>query len=130
MHYFVLQIDMCLLMALILNTLHAAGVRRRHISKCHKIVKNLTNFKFRYYVWFHHTICIQISTNMPSIGSVIPEIAFDIWNIMKTKTLVHGLTIARVLCVNMFIGPFQIRISLYHCHCLIGGSRGGARVFW
>ena len=35
-------------------------------------------FNFRHHIWIHHEKCIKISTNMPTIGSVIPEIAFEI----------------------------------------------------
>ena len=82
---------MCLL-AFILNTLYTCGrrVQTTYYLKNHKIVKNLTNFRFRYYVWIHQAICIQLSTNMLSIGLVIPEIEFETWNFMKTKTLDHG----------------------------------------
>ena len=41
-----------------------------------KCSKNINILEFRDYIWNHHEKCIQISTNMPSIGLVIPEIVF------------------------------------------------------
>ena len=37
--------------------------------------KNSWNSNFRYHVWIQHNKCIQMSTNKPSIGSVVLEIA-------------------------------------------------------
>ena len=48
---------------------------RRQVRKNYKNVKIL---KFRDYIWNHHEKCIQMSTNMPSIGLVIAEICFEI----------------------------------------------------
>ena len=36
--------------------------------------KKIKFVNFHYQIWIHHEKCIQISTNMPSIGLVIPEI--------------------------------------------------------
>ena len=51
----------------------------QNIYKCSFQVKNVTHFvknvnivEFHYHIWNHHEKCIQISTNMPSIGIVIP----------------------------------------------------------
>ena len=41
-------------------------------------VKNVKNVEFHHHIWYHHEKCIQISTNMPGIGSVIREIAVKI----------------------------------------------------
>ena len=43
----------------------------------HKIIKNVKIQKFDYHIWNHHEKCIDLSTNMPSIGSVIYEIGFE-----------------------------------------------------
>ena len=45
--------------------------------KCLEIVKNFNILEFYNYIWNPHEKCIQISTSMPSIGLVIPEIAFE-----------------------------------------------------
>ena len=61
-----------------INAIHAAG-------KCRRQVKNLTNFvkndkivEFHDHIWNHHEKCIQRSTNMPGIGSLIREIDITI----------------------------------------------------
>ena len=33
--------------------------------------------EFHDHIWNHHDKCIQISTNMPSIGLVVPEITIE-----------------------------------------------------
>ena len=43
------------------------------------MVKKSRHFlQFRCHIWIHHEKYIQISTNMPGIGLVIREIAFEI----------------------------------------------------
>ena len=45
--------------------------------------------EFHDHIWNHHGICIEISTNMPGIGSVIREIAVKItemFTILLSKT--------------------------------------------
>ena len=39
-----------------------------------KFVQNVKIMELYDYIWYHHEKCIQISTNMPGIGLVIPEI--------------------------------------------------------
>ena len=39
-----------------------------------KFVKNVKMMEFHDHIWNHHEECIQISTNMPGIGSLIREI--------------------------------------------------------
>ena len=68
----------------LLNTYLAAGVYTSKISL--HFFKNLNSFKFDYHIWIHHGKCIQISTNMPSIGLEIPEIGVEIRNLRKPKT--------------------------------------------
>ena len=41
-------------------------------------VKNVKFVEFHDHIWNHHEKCIQISTNMPGIGSLIHEIAVQI----------------------------------------------------
>ena len=56
---------------------YAADVSRREQTtdpNFHKIVTNFEIIEFHYYFWNHHAHCIQISTNMPGIGSVSHEI--------------------------------------------------------
>ena len=47
-------------------------------TQCHKMLKNDNILEFGDCIWIDREKCIQISTNMPSIGVVIPEIAFAI----------------------------------------------------
>ena len=65
---------------LYLNTYHAAGVSRQR-----------ANQKWKYswiWWWYHREMCNQISTNMPSIGLVIPtETAFDILEYEENKNV-------------------------------------------
>ena len=57
------------------NAFHAAG-------ECRRQVKNLTTFVIFFEIvefhdhniWSHHVKCIQKSTNMPGVGSLIREI--------------------------------------------------------
>ena len=62
----------------VINAFHAAaGECRRQVKKLKIIVKNVEIVEFHYHIWNHHEKCIQISTNMPSIGLVIPEITCE-----------------------------------------------------
>ena len=58
------------------------------LGRCRRQIKNVTKKKiikiikiveFHYYIWIHHEKCFQISTNMPSIGSVNPERDLEFW---------------------------------------------------
>ena len=61
---------------------------RRQVKKCHKMFKkNVKIFKFHGYIWNQHGKCIQISTNMPSIGLVIHKITFKILRILDDKLM-------------------------------------------
>ena len=52
-----------------------------------KIVKTFNILKYCYHIWVHREKCIQISTNMPSVCSVNPEIGFEILKLFpKQKT--------------------------------------------
>ena len=44
-------------------------------NKITNICKNVEIVKVHDHIWNHHEKCIQLSTNMPGIGSVIREIA-------------------------------------------------------
>ena len=60
-----------------LNTYHAAGECRRQVKNITNFVKNVNIVELRYHIQNHHEKCIQTSTNMPSIGLVIPEITCE-----------------------------------------------------
>ena len=45
--------------------------------------QNVNIIEFNYYICNLHEECIRISTNMPGIGWVIPEIGFEVWEIHK-----------------------------------------------
>ena len=48
-------------------------------------VKNVKNVEFHDHIWNHHEKCIQMSTNMPGIGSLIRETAVYISDILESK---------------------------------------------
>ena len=48
----------------------------QHFQKCYNIFKNVTIVESGYYIWNHHKICVEISTDMP-IGLVNLEIGFE-----------------------------------------------------
>ena len=62
--------NVCLLT---LNAGPAAGECRRQTKNVIKFVKNCNILEFHDHIWNHHVKCIQISTNMPGIGSLIRE---------------------------------------------------------
>ena len=51
------------------NIFHAAGVRRQQVQNFPP-----KKIEFHGYIWNHCEKWIQISTNMPSIGSIFPDI--------------------------------------------------------
>ena len=63
------------------NAFHAAGECRRQLKNVSKFVKNIKILEFGHYIWNHCEKCIQISTNMPGIGSLICEIYVKITQI-------------------------------------------------
>ena len=53
---------------------------------------NVQIVEFHFYIWNHRGKCIQISPNMPGIGLVIHEIAFEILRILsKQKRFYIGM---------------------------------------
>ena len=48
------------------------------LKKCTNLVKNVKILEFHDLIWNHHEKCIQISTNMPGIGSLIRELDIKI----------------------------------------------------
>ena len=67
------------------NTYNAAGVSRRQDQNVTNCVKNVNILEFGYYIWNPYTKCIQKSPNMFGIGSLICEIAIEIWEIWESK---------------------------------------------
>ena len=61
-----------------INAFHAAGECRRQVNRITYFVKNVKIVEFHDHIWNHHEKCIQISTNMPGIGSLICEIILEI----------------------------------------------------
>ena len=59
----------------VISAFHAAGECRRQVKKLTNLVKNVNILEFHDNIWHHHEKYIQISTNMPNIGSLIREIA-------------------------------------------------------
>ena len=50
-----------------------------------KFLKNVKIIESHYHIRNHHEKCIQISTNMPSIGFVIPEITREMLDLLENK---------------------------------------------
>ena len=62
---------------------HAADLSRRHSTVFAKMFKNVNILEFGDDIRIHHEKCIEISTNMPSIGLEISEIAFEISEFLR-----------------------------------------------
>ena len=54
----------------------------------HNFPKIIKVIECHYYIWNHREKCFQISTNMPGIGSVISDIAFEMLIILRKQR--HG----------------------------------------
>ena len=83
---------------MLLNAFHVAGECRRQVTNLTKFVKNVEIVQFNYHIWNHSEECIQISTDMPGIGSLIREVAV---NISVISTMLFSKTNARVVSVNV-----------------------------
>ena len=68
------------------NTFHVEGVSRRQIKNFTTFSKNVKIAKFHYNIWTHYEKFLKISTNMPSIGSVILKIGFQMCEFEKIKS--------------------------------------------
>ena len=60
---------------MVINAFHAAGECRRQVKNLTNFVKNVKIMEFYDHIQNHNEQFIQISTNMPGIGSLIREIA-------------------------------------------------------
>ena len=69
-----------------INTYHAAGVSRRVVKHYPTLFKNVNILEFHDHIWNYLEKCIQKSTNMRSIGSLIREIDVNISEIWENKT--------------------------------------------
>ena len=49
------------------------------------MVKNIKIYWMSLLYWNHHEKCTQLSTNMPSIGLVIPNIGIGILNVLRKQ---------------------------------------------
>ena len=67
------------------NAFHAAGECGRQVKNETNFVKNVRIVEFHYHIWNHNEKCIQISTNMPGIGSFIREKAVEILEMWESK---------------------------------------------
>ena len=70
----------------LLNTFYASDVSRPHVKKLDFPPKKIKILEFGDYIWNHHEICIQISTNIPGIGLGIREIL----TILRNKSILYG----------------------------------------
>ena len=67
------------------NTYHAADESRRQVKCFINLVKNVNILEFHDHIWNHHEKYIEISTNMPSIGLVIPELTCEMLEFWENK---------------------------------------------
>ena len=79
------------------NAFHAAGECRRQGKNLTKFVTNVEIVEFHDHIWNHNEKCIQISTNMPGIGSLIREIVVKM---LELSTILLSKTKSRVVSVN------------------------------
>ena len=77
-------------------------------TKYHTIFKNVNILEFHDHIWNHHEKCIQKSTNMPIIGSLIREIDVHIlkiskqtFTLRKTKGRVLSIVLSRFARINL-----------------------------
>ena len=68
-----------------INAFHAAGECRRQVKQLINFVRKVKIVEFHDHIWNHNEKCIQISTNMPGIGSLIREIAVEISEMWESK---------------------------------------------
>ena len=75
----ILQLECTLLLAHgYANAFRAASEYRRQVKNVTNLEENVNIVEFNDHIWNRHEKCIQISTNMPSIGLVTPEITCGI----------------------------------------------------
>ena len=72
-------------MRVVINAFHAAGECRRQVKNVIKFVKNVEIVEFHDHIWNHNEKCIEISTNMPGIGSLIRELTVEISEMWESK---------------------------------------------
>ena len=63
------------------------GVSRRQVNNVTNCVQNVNILEFHVHIGNHHEKYIEISTNIPGIGSLIREIDVNIWG--KKHISVH-----------------------------------------
>ena len=68
-----------------LITYNVSDVKMASVPNFTKMFKNVKLVEFHYYIWIYHEKCIQMGTNMPSIGSVFREIRFEFGEFQKTS---------------------------------------------
>ena len=66
----------------------------------------------------HHGKCIQISTNMASIGLVILELAFEIFKILRKQNIFCGKS-PRGIGVNALVKEYYEIFSSSHLNRLL-----------
>ena len=77
--------DLIARVLLYVNPYHAAGECRRQVKKLTEFVKIVKIVEFHYHIRNHDEKCIQISTNIPSIGFLIPEIISEMLGFRENK---------------------------------------------
>ena len=95
---------------------------RRHTGQnVHKIFKNIKILEFGDYIWNQHEKCIQISTNMPGVGSLIREIDVKIQKFEEESKIIllskTSKTNARVLISIMCYYHVHFPTFLLYAKC-------------
>ena len=74
-----------------------AGECRRQVKNVTYFVKSVKIVEFHYHIRNRHEKCNQISTNMPSIGLVIPE--KNLWNVRILRKQTQFCSVKPMPCV-------------------------------
>ena len=60
------------------RALHQTGECRRQVKNVTNLVKNVNILEFHDHIWNNHEKYIEISTNMPVIGSLIRKLTLEV----------------------------------------------------
>ena len=89
---------------------HVAGVNRRQLKNITKLSRKCQILEFRDNIWNHHEEYIQISTNMPGIGSIIREIDVYISEVYESQMSIKS---------NHPLFPFICRTAMVTVHTAV-----------
>ena len=105
-----------------LNILHTSGIMQTPVHKISQIHLSILVkiFEFHDHIWNHHYKCIQMSTNMPTIGQVFHEIRlWKLTNSTEKKLFCIWQTHSRMISLNWSNTTTAV---IYIAHPWITGS--------